>query len=153
MFLRRLAAISLCGLLATNSVAYSSVCAILCASRAAVRGSSALSVRHHDHHSARSSDNSSNDCHAGHHRDMQQCSKDSDRATVVSAPCAHYQTVIALLDASRTSLGETFSATRLANVPVTTATPNPAAMLLQGDSPSPPQSSLPPLWAPTFLRI
>lgn len=155
MFLRRVAAVlSLCGLLATNCVAYTSLCAVLCASRAAVRGSSSSSVSHHHHDSAPPAARSSASLHARHHIDMQQVIGHRGMVAVNSAPCAQYQAVIALLDGSRTGVGEvTFRSSRLANLPVAPVTPNLAAILLQADSPSPPQSRLLHLSAPLSLRI
>lgn len=85
--------------------------------------------------------------------EMQQFSRQSVVA-VDSAPCAQYQTVMTLLDGSRTSFGETITgSSRLANLPVAPIRPNLSAILLQADSPSPPLSNLPHLSAPTFLRI
>jgi hypothetical protein len=86
--------------------------------------------------------------------EMQQVIGHRGMVVVNSAPCAQYQAVITFLDGSRTGVGEvTFSGSRLANLPVTPVTPNLAAILLQADSPSPPQSTLLHLSAPLALRI
>jgi hypothetical protein len=152
MFLRRLAAVSaLCGVLATSSVADTSLCRIMCSSRAQLGGSSAT---HHDHHSPEATADSLEHRHMSHHRDVRQSMMPNAFLALNSAPCTQYRPLVAFLNGSRTSLSEASSSgVLLANPAVTPVAPTHAGAPSLSDSPSPPESSAPRLCAPTLLRI
>ena len=151
MFLRRLAVASaLCGVLATTSVAETSLCRIMCSSRAQLGASSAM---HHDHHSPQVA-NSRKHRHVSHHGGMQESLMPSALLAVNSAPCTQYQPLLAYLEGSRTSVREAISSSvPSANPAVTPVAPNHARTASLSGSPSSPESSAPRLCAPTLLRI
>lgn len=154
MNLRRLTALlSLCGLLVTNSVGYTSVCAILCASHAEHGSTSTSPVPHHSHHSSQLIASRSAHSHAGQQMDMQHVTRGSGEITLNSSPCTQYKTVVTVLDASRISLGETNNTAPLANLLAIAVGRALVGLPLEAGSPSPPQSHLPHLSAPIFLRI
>lgn len=152
VFLRKLAAaFSLCGLLATSSVASASVCRVMCASRAESRG---MSARHHEHHSSQPAGHRSMQSHAAHNMAMQESPTQQDWLAAGSARCSEYQPLSALLEGLRTSSDRTMSdSSRVAGLPVSTAVPDFVPVHLRTESSSPPQSDLLNSAVPTQLRI
>jgi hypothetical protein len=147
VFLRKLVgALSLCGLLTSTSAADTSLCTVMCASRVESGASAAISLPHHDHHSAAHSN--------ADHRVMDAQGLGGQGGWVaLNSGCGQYLALRAVLGGSRTSLGETISNSSHSSAAVTIVGPNHAGARSQSQSPSPPRSNLPHWTATTPLRI
>ena len=152
VFLRKLAAaVALPGLLATSNVADSGLCSLVCASRAHMGGSL---VTHDVHSPSHGAAHSSAHQHMSRDGDMRESVLLNAKVAPASPPCAQYQPLLALLNGSRASFGESISSTRcLANPPALSFGPNRAEIDRQVPSPSPPESNVPRLSASVLLRI
>lgn len=150
VFLHKIAAaFALSGLMATSCVADTSLCRIMCASRAQFGR-----VTHHHHDAPQATMHPLAHRHMGHPADMQKSVAPSDKLALNSAPCSQYQPLLVFLDGARASFGETISSGgHFANLLVTSAEPNRPEIPFQVNSPSPPQSNTLRFFAPTLLRI
>ena len=146
------AVLALTALIATVSVADTSLCRMFCAVHMASGGPSKQVAGQHLHHSALSPPDSSVHAHANHCTGNQASIVSCGGKVLESPRCTRYQQVARFLDASRVTLTEKISSNgnhallvAVLITEISEAAPSPPS--------SPPGSYAFPRSTPTFLRI